>query len=170
MSSHCHHVAGASPSSPVNISPFRRILEGVSPMILMPAFPYQLSGLLKSLNPSGVFWGFMPLLLNAYFWRKQCIAEISLSSWPFLFYLVAKSVNSSATFTHAIVSTTGLSAGTSSSRQRQLLATAGFWLPGSVAKVEPCLVVAVPAISCAWQADSHMPEVLQGVVRTRQTR
>lgn len=56
------------------------------------------------------------------------------------------------------------------------LVTAGFWLrvssvllPGSVAKVEPCLVVAVPATSCAWQADNHMPEGLQGVVRKRQT-
>lgn len=90
-----------------NISPFRRVFKGVSPVIFVPAFPYQLSGLLKSLNPSGVFWGFVPLLLNAYFQRKQCIAEISLSSWPFLFYLVAKSVNSSATFTHAIVSIAG---------------------------------------------------------------
>ncbi|KAI1239102.1 hypothetical protein IHE44_0012211 [Lamprotornis superbus] len=87
-----------------------------------------------------------------------------------------ESLNSSATLTHAVVPIPGLSVGPSSCREGQLLATAGFWLPGSsvllpgsVAKVEPCLMVAVPATSCAWQADSHMLEVLQGVVRTRET-
>lgn len=144
-----------------NISLFRSVFKRISLWSLcLPSYTSSLA-YWRLLNPSGVLWGFMPLLLNGRSVKETMYCRFLSQADLSCFHPVPKSLNSSVTFTHAVVPIPGLLPGPSSSKQGQLLATAGFWLPGSsvllpgsVAKVEPCLVVAVPATSCSWLADT----------------
>lgn len=94
------------------------------------------------------------------------ILQTALSSPPLLLPLVPKSLTSSASFTHVLVPSPGLFAGFPAPAGRARFLSS--LLPDCVANVQMYLMTAVPAIPCAQQSASHVPEGLQGVVRARQ--